>query len=394
MIPVGNNTNITMPAGAKNSVGSTIASACFIVIVMLLTIMGNLLVCYSVFYYRRLRSPTNYLVVSLAVSDLLVGTLSLPFRLAQLLNEENWPSHLGREGCQFWIWVDMLCSGASMVNLAGISFDRLLAIKQPLRYREKMTSKRALILILVVWIYAASCAFLSFVEWEGESTIAAYPQCGIRARVYITLMALAAFFCPLLIVIICYGMVLQVAIRHALQVQKEKEQIALNVSPEPNSNNHEESGETSLASPPVIRLKTSRSSSHRKDINFANGHAKHRNPASSTFHIMKQIKATKTLAVVVGVFILCWFPFFVIFVTFQYCDTECFGEERIPPAVKRVLLIIFVYVLPVSNSAANPIIYSCFNQEFRVAFLKIFYKMVGKRYRQKYDYYSTPTAYS
>ena len=140
-----NLTNVTglgpfRPATLRTHTDAAIAaSASFVTLVMLLTILGNGLVCYSVFHFHRLRSATNYLIVSLAVSDILVGVLSLPFRLTQTLHGEIWPASLGLPGCQAWIWVDMLCSAASILNLTGISIDRLIAISQPLKYRERMT---------------------------------------------------------------------------------------------------------------------------------------------------------------------------------------------------------------------------------------------------------------
>ena len=144
------------------------ASASFVTLVMLLTILGNGLVCFSVFHFHRLRSPTNYLIVSLAVSDILVGVLSLPFRLTQTLHGEAWPDNLGLPGCKLWIWVDMLSAAASILNLTGISIDRLIAISQPLKYRERMTGRRVLYIIAFVWAYALLCSSLSFVKWNNK----------------------------------------------------------------------------------------------------------------------------------------------------------------------------------------------------------------------------------
>lgn len=383
MFFLNNTTNISLPTSPRPSeelAGTTIASASFLVLVMLLTIFGNSLVCYSVVSYYRLRSPTNYFVVSLAVSDFLVGVVILPFRLTQTLNNNVWPASLGNEGCQFWIWMDILCSGASIVNLAGISIDRLLAIKRPLKYREEMTSKRAYLAILFVWVYAFFAACLLFVDW-GQDTIAYQPQCGMKAKIYITIVSFACFFCPLLIVVVCYGLVLHVAIRHALQLQREKDSIAVSFSSEPNGNRKDDE-EHSEENTPYLSLKDNDENGSKAGTSKNNPYIRRSKSTASTFNIMKQIKATKTLAIVVGVFIICWFPFFVIYLTFQYCGNDCF-DARLSQQAKMAILNVFVYVLPVSNSAANPIIYSCFNQEFRQAFLKIFYKMVGKKYKPK-----------
>lgn len=362
----GNFTTVATPVQRPVSEASIIASATFVTIVLVLTIVGNSLVCFSVYYFPRLRRPTNFLIVSLTVSDLLVGSLSLPFRIAQTVNHESWPSSLGRAGCQYWIWIDMLCCGASILNLTGISFDRLLAVKWPLTYRENMTPKRAALVILFVWLYALLFACLSFVKWGGKETIDIAPQCSIKAKIYITILACAAFFFPLAVLIFNYTLVLKIAIQHARAVQKDRDAIAVNFLPEQDNANEETSG---IASSPGSSTRAI--SIGKRSCEPLNEQKPRR---SSGLHIMKQLKATKTLAIVVGVFILSWFPFFVIYVTFQYCP-ECFDIERIPAHVKTALIVVFINVLPVSNSAANPIIYTCFNKEFRTAFVRVLYRI-------------------
>lgn len=364
---VGNGTNTT--TASKDQAG-VIASAIFNVIVMVLTIVGNVLVGFSVYYFPRLRRPTNYLVVSLAVSDLLVGLLSLPFRISQTVNGEVWPDDLGKAGCQFWIWIDMICSGASILNLVAISFDRLLAVKWPLTYQENMTARRAFMMISFVWVYALIVGSLSFVKWGGNETIMVPKQCSIQAKLYITIVAIACFFFPLVILVINYGLVLKIAIGHALQVQKDKENIAMNFLPE--GDNDETSG---IASSP--ESSTRRISLGKRSCDPLTADSQKPRKASG-LQTMKQLKATKTLAIVVGVFIISWLPFFVIYLAFQYC-VSCFKTADIPEQLKTAILIVFVHVLPVSNSAANPIIYTCFNNEFRTAFLRVLYRLSGRR---------------
>ena len=371
-----NTTNISTGHAAP-PLASIVASACFVSLVMLLTIVGNSFVCFSVFYFRRLRSPTYYLIVSLAVSDLLVGLLSLPFRLSQTVNGEVWPATLGYHGCKFWIWIDFFCCGASILNLTVISIDRLFGIKQPLLYRERMTTKRAGMLIAFVWLYALICASLSFVKWNGKDTIMSSPQCAIITKVYITVAAFAAFFCPLVVLVCCYGIVLKIAFTHARRLQREKVSVAVNFLPaeQDTLTGGEESGFSTSPSSSLKAISIVKRS--KEKLSDGNRNRVRSQSIQSGFQLMKQLKATKTLAIVVGIFILCWFPFFVIFLTFQYCPS-CFDEDIMSSKVKTAIKVIFIYVLPVSNSAANPIIYTCFNQEFRRAFLRLVYKVLGK----------------
>ena len=360
----GNSTGSVKPQFA-----SIVASATFTTLILLLTLVGNSLVCFSVYYFPRLRKPTNYLIVSLAVSDLLVGAFSLPFRIAQTVNGERFPESLGLAGCRFWIWVDMLCCGASIFNLVSISIEHLMAVKWPLRHRTKMTSKRAFLMILLVWISALLVASLSFVNWSGREIVFVAPQCYLLSWVYATIVTFAGFFVPLAVLLFNYACILKTAIGRARQVQKDKDANAVSFTSKRGTNKADTTGTAATPS---------------KDISIGINRCvdpladSHRRPTKSTrLQSMRQLKATKTIAIVLGVYIFSWFPFFVLYLTFNYCP-YCFSPTHIPTQLGTAILVTFVYVLPVSNSAVNPIIYTCFNETFRSAFVQIFKKITRK----------------
>lgn len=77
-----------------------IGSVLFLVIVV--TIVGNVLVCIAVCLVRKLRRPCNYLLVSLAVSDLCVALLVMPMALLYLVLG-RWP--FGTFMCDLWVMV-------------------------------------------------------------------------------------------------------------------------------------------------------------------------------------------------------------------------------------------------------------------------------------------------
>ncbi|XP_028391813.1 tyramine receptor 1-like [Dendronephthya gigantea] len=360
-----NNTTSLNSTEPPTSISETkmILSAIFICIVMLVTIIGNSLVILCVFYYPRLRGRTNYLIVSLAVADWLVGTLSLPFKLAQTV-DDYW--EFGETCCQFWIWVDMLCSAASILSLMAISFDRLIAVVEPLKYEERMRPRHVYAMIAFIWCFALICASLSLTKWKGVNVVIPEPRCSLKSKEYITFVSIAAFFVPLAVVLVNYGIIFRIAMHHAYRLQRETRSLATNYRNESTDANHN----------PDTAANGCRENK-RSIFSFRKAPQKS-SERSPTLSLIKQLKATKTLAIVIGVFAICWSPFFVIFLLFQYKE-EAFLPPQMSHRSREILIIIFVEVLPVANSAANPLIYSCFNVEFRKAFKRIIAKILKRK---------------
>ncbi|CDQ85075.1 unnamed protein product [Oncorhynchus mykiss] len=78
--------------------------------------------------------------------------------------------------------------------------------------------------------------------------------------------------------------------------------------------------------------------------------------------VNREKRFTFVLAVVIGVFVICWFPFF-----FSYSLKAIFPETCLVPAP----LFTFFFWIGYCNSCLNPVIYTIFNQDFRKAFKKI-----------------------
>jgi len=334
-----------------------IAQASFVIFILILDVCGNCLVIGAILRYRRLRTITNYFIISLAVSDLLIAALSMPFRIHHTLNSLCWD--LGITVCEFWIFVDLLCSCASITNLSLISIDRFLALTFPLSYRSLMTKRRGIGAIALVWGYSGLIASLSFMNWSENAGTIANSECMKSDKYYYTFAITAGFFLPLTILVINYSLVFKVAFAQAKKLQLLKsssmepaEFSDVEVSPDPR--------------PSVVSI----------------GRIERKKRKS----ILRELKATKTLAIVIGTFIVCWLPFFIIMFVVQFC-TMCL--PNIHPTGRQFIAIVFAYVLPLLNSAVNPIIYSSFNSDFRSAFKDIFLRVCVIRGRDNYSHRSS-----
>lgn len=167
-----------------------IISAIAMALLIIVALGGNILLCTAFFVYRRLRKTTNYFIISLALSDILVATVAMPMWLSYEVSAwQSLPIWIDFATLlRFWNWFDILAGVSSITNLTAISIDRCLSIMTPLLHRTRMTDKIAIIMILIAWLYSLVLAFLSLAELQH----------------YTALVAALGFFVPLLIIVVSY----------------------------------------------------------------------------------------------------------------------------------------------------------------------------------------------
>uniref|UniRef100_A0A0A1WL18 Octopamine receptor 1 n=1 Tax=Zeugodacus cucurbitae TaxID=28588 RepID=A0A0A1WL18_ZEUCU len=157
-----------MVTSLKLSDPTNIISLAILLFIILLVIAGNSLVIAAVFCSNKLRSVTNYLIVNLAVADLLVGLAVLPFSAIWEVFK-IWI--FGDIWCRMWLAVDVWMCTASILNLCAISLDRYVAVTRPVAYPSIMSTKRAKSLIAGVWVLSFVICFPPLVGWKDQKSI-------------------------------------------------------------------------------------------------------------------------------------------------------------------------------------------------------------------------------
>uniref|UniRef100_A0A6G1S3S5 Alpha-2C adrenergic receptor n=1 Tax=Aceria tosichella TaxID=561515 RepID=A0A6G1S3S5_9ACAR len=158
------------PSGYTQS--SITLVACLLTTIIFLIVVGNLLVCIAIFTEKSLKPTQNWFIASLAVSDMLLGLVVMPFSLA-------------RELMGFWIFgplwcdiheaLDVLLTTASINTLCLISLDRYWSITQAVSYLKKRTPRRAVFMIAFVWVFSAAVSLPPLFGWKKQSPTVTAP---------------------------------------------------------------------------------------------------------------------------------------------------------------------------------------------------------------------------
>lgn len=207
--------------------GSTWVAA-FLCLLILLTMVGNFSLILLILSQRALRNTSNFFLVSLFMSDLMVGGVVMP---PALLNHLYGRWVLGATFCPIWFSFDVMCSSASILNLCVISLDRYLLIISPLRYKLRMTSCRALLLVLATWTLAALVSFWPIKMGWHKADFALRPlnatsvseeeeeECRLLVSLPYALIASGlTFFLPAIAILFTYCRILLAARKQAVQV--------------------------------------------------------------------------------------------------------------------------------------------------------------------------------
>ncbi|KAG5836043.1 hypothetical protein ANANG_G00250420 [Anguilla anguilla] len=119
-------------------------------------VTGNLLTCAVICKHRKMRTPTNLYLFSLAMSDLLVLLLGMPLEIYDLW--QNYPFPFGEGGCYFKTFLFETVCFASVLNVMALSVERYVAVVHPLKTRYIITNKHAHRVISAVWVGSLACA--------------------------------------------------------------------------------------------------------------------------------------------------------------------------------------------------------------------------------------------
>ncbi|XP_028157863.1 5-hydroxytryptamine receptor 2C-like [Ostrinia furnacalis] len=180
-------------------------------ILVLCTAAGNVLVCLAIYLERRLQNVTNYFLMSLAITDLLVAILVMPLGILTLVRG-YFP--LPAVYCLTWICLDVLLCTASIMHLCTISVDRYLSLRYPMRFGRNKTRKRVTIKIVFVWILSTAMSLpLSLMYSKNEESVLIGGVCQVPDPLYKAIGSIISFYIPLGVMLLTYALTVQLLAR-------------------------------------------------------------------------------------------------------------------------------------------------------------------------------------
>ncbi len=209
---------VDVPDHAHYIIGSVI------LLVGMAGMLGNALVIYVFCRSQTLRSPSNLLVVNLAVADFLMSLTQSPvFFVASL--HRRWV--LGELACELYAFCGALFGITSMMTLTAIAVDRCLAITRPLALLGGVSRCRVLVVLTGVWLYSLGWSLPPFFGWsayipEGLQTSCSWDYMSFTAavRTYTILLFAFVFFVPLVLISGCYFAIFQAVRRAGREVEQ------------------------------------------------------------------------------------------------------------------------------------------------------------------------------
>ena len=287
----------------------------------LTTLFGNYIVIRAFLKFPNLRTASNSVLVSLALVDLLMVPVFI-LRVVENVLEKPRRLCIGKSILSFSLNANII------LHLALISVERVIAIKFALRYHTIVTIRRALFASIGVWMLAILLTIVfpqalkidgkqTFREFLGGLTTCLFRLLRERGKdffrnsnsviVYLTFLVAALLFLPISTVVISYGYIFNVAYRQQRRVQ---------------------------------------------DLHTLQ---------SITLTMKREMKAARTVAIVVGLSFLSFVPLLLILCLHFFSESVDITKTQLN----------FAYMAASLNACWNPLIYCWRSQHFKEAFARL-----------------------
>lgn len=323
----------------NSSNAGTMAVVIFLVLIALVSVLGNALVLTAIYTNYSLRNVGNALFGNLAVSDFLQGGIAIPCRIVVLL-QPNY--YFSMSMCRASIALSILFGGSSNLNILFISIERFIGVRWPFLYYSFVSAKVISSVILSAWILLALFASLPLFAWGGQTHLQA-EFCSFTLFLtedYIAAVYLLINILPSVIIVFLYIFILKASLRSIQKIHIQERSVRSSVR----TCNQEDNGdiwETDGTAPQVRKNKTTEAA--------------------------RQRKSAKTVSLIVGLFIVLIMPVVILDIV------DMCGGLKVSPLVVRITV-----GMAYANHCVNVFVYAGCNGDYKRAFAKILSRIKAK----------------
>ena len=337
----------SQPDGAQGETTSfKITKIVFYILILSASTFGNSMVAHIISTTRKMRTPSNILILNLAICDLLTPIISIVFDF--ILEENSYVWFYGGVMCKLLWPAQTYFTCASSLTLAAISLDRYRLIMHP--FKTRLSMKQICILICMVHVFslAAVSPYAYFLSLNNGSCEENWPKFVYR-QAYTFFLFLVQYGLPLCFMALMYGLAVRALCNTSAKMRDNS--ISSNMA-------HLVRRESDAESPKKLQRKVSRANSVMKKLSTVSSRV--RVDIWST----PNAKATKMFIVVVVVFAIFMFPNQVVWL---WAD---FGGGINDPDFTKISIVCWLFTY--TNCVVNPIIFAIFSKDFRKGFKRIF----------------------
>lgn len=322
----------------------------FYFLILFASTLGNSMVAHIIRNTKKMRTASNYLILNLAICDLVTPLISIVFDF--ILEENGYVWFYGGVMCKLLWPAQTYFSCASSLNLAAISLDRYRLIMHP--FKTRLSTKQIYFMILLVHVFslAAVGPYVYVLSLHNGTCEEHWPQFAYRQS-YTLFLFLVQYGLPLTFMAVVYGLAVRTLYNTSARISRNSI----------NSNMRQ----TRLEVTGVrqnLKKRPGRNISRTKSVMKKINGMRRKIDIWST----PNAKAMKMFIVIVVVFAIFMFPNQVVWL---WAD---FGEGINSPHFTKISIICWLFTY--ANSVVNPIIFGVFTKDFRRGFKKIFNSMI------------------
>lgn len=291
------------------SLALNILEPAILIVMTTLCLVGNSLTCISVYRNKSLRTSTNLYVIALAISDIINACMVMSLAVGVLITG-GWP--YGAALCNLHAFFTLFSVYVSPTTMGLTAYNRYVRIVKPQAYSRIFTTPRSKLYVAAIWLIVSGyVAIPRLAGWTEYGFIPGYAVCTIvhptetMKIIHYCIVVSFFFLLPLGTATVSYYKVFTAISQHNLNMVSTNE-------------GGEQQGRLTA----------------------------------------KEIKITKSLAIIVLAFGLCWVPFWVIAVM------QRFTSDAVVPRNVQLLCTFLLFF----SSTVNPFIYAGMNLSFRAEF--------------------------